>query len=197
MAMDVPGQHGSDISWQVGSPDHLLASAEDEIPGPAGRPLDALVHAEDSQIGGRLVAPGGIEHLAEAGAHVAHVGEPGKGDSQPTNRKLDRAWRMKDVQVRVRRQQREGEARPLVVSRHEQYRNAPGGHSAERRERGLGQPSGYATPVEEVASVNHDVDLAVERRREREVEVPEEVLPPPPPNDPGVGRKVQAEVGIR
>jgi hypothetical protein len=197
VAVDVAGEHGGDVLRQVGAPDHVRAVAEGVVSRPAGRPLHALVDAEQPQLGGRLVAAGGLEERSEARADVGLVREPGEGHPQAPGLEPDGARLVEHVEALLHREERKRQARPLVVPGHEEHGDAGGGDAAERRERGLGEPGRHAAPVEEVAAVDHRIDLPRERRLERLREAAEEVLPAPAPLHPRAQGQVEAEVGVR
>ncbi len=93
-------------------------------------------------------------------------------------------------------QQRVGDRRALVVARHDDHRHAAGGDLDERLERPVDQLAPHLAAVQQVAAVHHQVHLAPPRRRQRPLEVGEEVGPAPPPLDPRPLRQVEPQMGV-
>jgi len=71
---------------------------------------------------------------------------------------------IEDVQVLVRREQRVGERRPLVVARHEHYRDSPVRDLEQRLDGLRHQPGADLAAEQQVATVDYEIRLARERR---------------------------------
>jgi hypothetical protein len=51
LPMDVPGKHGCEVLGQIGASDHIRPVSEREIRRANGGALNAVVYAEDAQVG--------------------------------------------------------------------------------------------------------------------------------------------------
>ncbi len=70
-----------------------------------------------------------------------------------------------------------------MVSRNDKDGGSPFGDLQERFECLCDMNRGNSAPVEKITSMDHQIDLALERRSQSAIEVLEEVNPPPPPAD--------------
>ncbi len=78
-----------------------------------------------------------------------------------------------------------------MVARYDEDGHAAGRDPRDGPERPLHQRRRDAAPVEEIAAVNHGVDLATQGGRQRQLEVPQEVGTAPPSLDAGVRRIIE------
>jgi len=194
--MDVPAEHDRDIAWQVARTDHVGTATKGEIPRTAGRSLDAVVEAQHARIGRRGLAARLGKHFRKPPADVVRVGKAREGDSQAPRLEHHGARPIEHVQALVRGQQRVGDARPLVVARHQEDGHSARRHALERLQRRQDEPGRHAAAVQQVAAVHHHVGLAGEGRRQRQLVVAEEVVAPPPPLHARAAWEVQPQVRV-
>jgi hypothetical protein len=83
-----------------------------------------------------------------------------------------------------------------MISRHDEHRHAAFGDAAQRLERLIGNAFRHIWPIEDVATVHHDVDLAIECRTERRLVISEEVVATTPTTYARTQRQVETKVRI-
>jgi len=83
-----------------------------------------------------------------------------------------------------------------MVARDDQHRHAALGDPAQRLERPVRDLFRRSRPIENVSTVDDDVDLSAQSRLERGVVVCEEIIASTPPLDARSHRRIEAEVRI-
>ena len=103
---------------------------------------------------------------------------------------------VEDVDVRMLRESHVGKAATLMVPRHDIDRDATIGYALERFEGLPDHATGRARAIEHIATVDHEIHFAIDRRLERGGEVREEIMPTTSSIDARVNRQVEAEVRV-
>jgi hypothetical protein len=113
---------------------------------------------------------GTFDEAAETVAHViALARETGHRDVDSADVQWNRPWTVKEMDTGMRGQKRVRNRRALVVSRYDDHRHSGVGDALERLERAHHQSRFDAAPEEDVAAVNHEIDLTSNGRLQGEL----------------------------
>ena len=197
VTVDVSRQNRGKVRGQIRAPDDVRRSPEGVVGRSHTSPLHAVVHAQEAHIGLFTPPTRLLQHLREVLANAPPLaGEAGQGHACVPRLDHDRLGTTKNVQLRVHREAVVGDPGPLVVSRYHENRNTAVGDLEQRPERLKDQGWGYLGAVEDIASMDDQVHLSRPGRCQGPFVVRQKIVPPPPTLYPGVGRQVEAQVGI-
>jgi hypothetical protein len=134
-----------------------------------------MMQAQEAYVRARRARTRFREERLEPVADVRRVREPDERDADSAGLEHEGAWSIEDVDVPVLREQRVRDAAALVVPGEEKDRDSAVRDVPERRERGVREPRRDTAPVNEVAAVEHHVDVAGPGGREGRLEALDEV----------------------
>lgn len=197
MAVNVTRKYRGERGRDVAKSNDVVRGGEREIRRTYGRAFDAVVHAENTE-GRGVGAPSRVaEQCREPAAHgVSLVREAGKSDC--LSAKIDRegARPIEHAHVWMEGEARVRNSRSLVVAGHNENRDSAIGDLAKRLERLIADARHGSRSVEDVAAVNHDVDLAAHRGLEGGVIIRQKVVAPTVPTHSWTDRQVESDVRI-
>lgn len=196
-AVNVACEHRRETGRNVSASNDIDAFAK----GVAGRSdpgsLHRLVKAQEANRSRPIKAPRLAEEPREPLPDVLPlIGEAGDHDVLAADLELDRARSIQQVDASMSRQKRIGNRRSLVVARHDDDRNTVRRDLDQRLEGAVDQLAPDSAAKQEIASVDHQIDLAAARRFQGAVEVGEKIRAAPAALDTGPLRKIEAEVGV-
>jgi hypothetical protein len=196
--VDVTGQHRCKAWRNIAGADDVSRRRERVVCRPNRGTLDALVEAEEPDVGAHLGTSGAGNEVIEPAADVIPFrGNASDGDSNAPNFCDKCPWPVEDVNSRMLREPQVRDATPLMVPRHHVNRYAAIGDACEWLERLPHHAARRTRTVEYVAAVHDQVDITSERRLKRVGVVRKEVVTTSPSIDARVDRQVEAEVSVR
>jgi hypothetical protein len=124
------------------------------------------------------------------------VGKAGDGHLLTTDTQGPGSRVVEDVEVRVAGETRMGDPGSFVVSRNDKNGNTPVCDLKERFECLVDESRCHPRPMEQVSSVNHQVNRTGNARGQSPLMICQEIEASPPPCHSGPGRKIEAQMGI-
>jgi hypothetical protein len=197
VTMNMARQHRRESNRDVAATDDVGRGREREIVRPDGRAFDALVNAKQLCVSVELPPPRGFDEIDELRAKVVTLrGKPGYAQTNAANVEPKCARAIEQVNSRVSCKPDLRDASTLVISRDDENRNAFVGDTNEWLERLPRDARRRTRPVEHVAAVNDQINVAVERGLQRGGIVCEKIVSATPTMDARPRRQIEAEVGV-
>jgi hypothetical protein len=193
--MDVPRKDRRESRWNVRQPDHIPRVAKGEALHPGT--LEAVVHAQEPDVVRRSTIPTGLRNdRPEALPNLALVGEAGESDVRPSHLHPKRPRTIEYPYQRMGRKPEVREPGSFVITGNQENGHPNLGDPAKGLESLERQGWWDAGAVEDVPAMDHDVHLAPESRGKRRFVARLEIVSPPSPQDAGLGRKVEPQMGV-
>jgi hypothetical protein len=194
--MDVTGENGRKTNRDISAADHVWPTAEGKVCRPDLGTFDRLMETKEIDVGRMAKIVGLLYKVNKTVTHSSLKGETGQRNGDAIRLPVKRAGSIKDVEVVVATEQRVGDARALVIARNQKDGNPGGSDPEEGRESQKGQVSRDTGTIEEVAPVDHEVDLTREGGCQAHLEIRKEVVTAAAALNPRAKRIVEAQMGI-
>ncbi len=160
-----------------------------------------MVHAKQPQIRIRRENLRAGQQFPETAAHApAHIpaiiGKSSECHAQSPRLQREGARLVENMDQGMEGQQRRGDARTLVIARHEHHRHPRVGDALQGLEGHGHQFGGHPAPIQQVPAMDDDIHPARQRGLQRPLGIGEEIRAAPAPLNAGPERQVESEVGI-